>query len=114
MPTIDGDGHDVAGIRTVDIAVPVGTNTGWNVYTAGPRRRGLCELTGSFFPYAKTRAGRIATGDPRRSLEERDGDHAGCVRAVEHEVADSVDRRHLLMEDREAIIKMAEDRDILR
>ena len=114
VPTIDEDGHDVAGIRTVDIAVPVGTNTGWNLYAAGPRGRDLCGLTGSFFPFAKTRVGRNANGDPRRSLEERYGDHAGFVRAVEHAVADSAARRHLLMEDGEAIIKMAEDSDVLR
>ena len=114
VPSIDTDGHDVAGIRTVDIAVPVGTNTGWNLYAAGPRGRDLCGLTGSFFPYAKTRAERIASGDPRRSLEERYGDHAGFVRAVEQAVADSVARRHLLMEDGRTIIKMAEDSDVLR
>ena len=114
VPTTDIDGHAVAGIRTVDIAVPVGTNTGWNLYAAGPRGRDLCGLTGSFFPFAKTRAERLASGDPRRSLEERYGDHAGFVQAVERATEDSVTRRYLLEEDGEIIIKMAEDSDILR
>lgn len=31
VPKPDRDGLDLGGIRTVDIAVPVGTNTGWNL-----------------------------------------------------------------------------------
>ena len=114
VPTVDRDGHDVTGIRTVDIAVPVGTSTGWNLYAAGSRGRDLCGLTGSFFPFARTGAERIGNGDPRHSLEERYGDHAGFVSAVENAVADAVDRRHLLREDGRVLIRMAEDSDVLR
>jgi len=114
IPTTDRDGHDVAGIRSVDIAVPVGTNTGWNLYPAGPRGKDLCGLNGSFFAFAKTRDERLASGDPRRSLEERYGDHAGFVRAVRHAAEDAVAQRTLLAEDADVIIKMAEDSDILR
>ena len=114
VPTTDRDGHDIAGIRTVDIAVPVGTNTGWNLYPAGPRGRDLCGLTGAFFPFAGTRDERLANGDPRLSLEERYGDHAGFVAAVRRAADDSVARRLLLQEDAEVIIRMAEDSDVLR
>lgn len=114
IPTVDQDGHDVAGIRTIDIAVPVGTSTGWNLYAPGPRGRDLCGLTGSFFPFARTRAERMTSGDPRRSLEERFGDHGGFVRAVEEAVAAAMDRRHLLPEDGQVIIEMAEESDVLR
>ena len=114
IPTTDRDGHDVAGIRTVDIAVPVGTNTGWNLYPAGPRGRDMCGLTGSFFAFAKTREERLAKGDSRRSLAERYGDHAGFVEAVQRASDNSVSQRTLLAEDAEIMIKMAEDSDILR
>jgi len=114
VPTTDRDGHDVAGIRSVDIAVPVGTNTGWNLYPAGPRGKDLCGLTGSFFVFAKTRDERLASGDSRRSLEERYGDHAGFVQAVRRAADDAVAQRTLLAEDADVIIKMAEDSDILR
>ena len=114
VPTTDRDGHDIAGVRTVDIAVPVGTNTGWNLYAAGPRGRDLCALTGAFFPFARTRDERLASGDPRLSLEERYGDHAGFVAAVRRAAEDSVGRRILLQEDAEVIIRMAEDSDTLR
>ena len=114
VPTTDRDGHDIAGVRTVDIAVPVGTSTGWNLYAAGPRGRDLCGLTGAFFPFARTRAERLASGDPRLSLEERYGDHAGFVAAVKRAADDSVARRLLLQEDADVIVEMAEDSDILR
>ncbi len=114
VPTTDRDGHDVAGIRTVDIAAPVGTNTGWNLYAAGPRGSDLCGLTGSFFPFARTRAEREANGDPRLSLEERYGDHAGFVAAVRRAADESVARRTLLPEDAEVIVRMAEESDVLR
>ena len=114
VPTTDRDGHDVAGIRSVDIAVPVGTNTGWNLYPAGARGKDLCGLTGSFFVFAKTRDERLASGDPRRSLEERYGDHAGFVQAVRRAADEAVAQRTLLAEDADVIIKMAEDSDIFR
>ena len=114
VPTTDRDGHDIAGIRTVDVAVPVGTNTGWNLYAAGPRGRDLCSLTGAFFPFARTRAERTASGDPRLSLEERYGDHAGFVAAVRDAAGESVVRRLLLPEDAEVLIAMAEESDILK
>ena len=114
VPTTDRDGHDIAGIRTVDIMVPVGTSTGWNLYPSGPRGRDLCALTGSFFPFARTRDERLASGDPRLSLEERYGDHAGFVAAVRRAAEDSVGRRILLQEDADVIIRMAEESDILR
>ena len=113
IPTTDRDGHDVAGIRSVDIAVPVGTNTGWNLYPAGPRGKDLCGLTGSFFAFAQTRNERLASGDSRRSLEERYGDHAGFVRAVRRAAEAAMAQRTLLAEDADVIIKMAEDSDIL-
>jgi hypothetical protein len=39
-------------------------------------------LSGSFFAFATTKAQRLASGDPRRSLQERYGDHQGYVDAV--------------------------------
>ena len=111
---VDRDGHDVAGIRSVDVAVPVGTNTGWNLYPSGPRERDLCGLSGSFFSFAKTRTERLANGDSRRSLEERYGDHDGFVQAVRRAAEDSVAQRILLQEDAEIVIRMAQNSDILR
>jgi hypothetical protein len=114
VPKTDEDGLDLGGIRTLDVAVPVGTNTGWNLRAAGPRGGDLCGLSGAFFPFAKTRADRQASGDPRRSLEERYTNHAGFVAAVQRTAQQLVSQRFLLPDDAKALIATAEASTILR
>ena len=114
VPIPDRDGQDLAGIKTVDIAVPVGTNTGWNLFGPGPQAGDLCGLSGSFIPFATTREERLASGDPRRSLEERYGDHAGFVEAIRRATERSVADRILLEDDARTLIAIAEDSDILK
>lgn len=111
VPRADEDGIDVGGIRSVDVRVPLGTNVGWNMQVAPP---GLCGLDGSFFPFAKTKAERSASGDPRPSLEERYKDHAGFVAAVEKAANDLVAERFLLAEDARRYIEAASKSDVLR
>jgi hypothetical protein len=114
VPALDPDGMDLGGIRTVDIAAPVGTNAGWNIRPEGPRGADLCGLSGSFFPFAKTRAERLASGDPRPSLEERYSDHAGFVNAVDRAAKALVNDRFLLEEDARTLIATATESSILR
>lgn len=114
VPKPDQDGIDIGGIRTVDIAAPVGTNAGWNLRAAGPRGADLCGLSGSFFPFATTKTERLAKGDPRLSLEERYKDHAGFVKAVEQAARRLVKERFLLEEDAQTMIKIAQTSNILR
>lgn len=114
VPKPNKDGIDVVGIKTVDIAVPVGTNFGWNLQAAGPRGMDLCSLSGSFIPFAKTKAERLESGDPRLSLEERYKDHAGFVKAVEEATRKLINERFLLEEDARTSVKMADASDILR
>jgi hypothetical protein len=114
VPKPDGDGLDLGGIRTVDIAVPVGTNLGWNLRPAGHRGTDLCGLSGSFVAFAKTKAERLSRADPRPSLEERYRDHAGFVTAVEQAARRLVQDRFLLEEDAQDAIKVAKNSNILR
>jgi hypothetical protein len=104
---VDAGGNEVAGIRLPDIAVPVGTYTGWNLYKAPFPEGELCDRDGSFLPFAKTKAERMAKGDPRPSLEELYGDHAGYMRRVEAVAATLVRQRLLLREDADRIIERA-------
>jgi hypothetical protein len=71
-------------------------------------------LSGAFFPFAKTRADRQASGDPRRSLEERYTNHAGFVAAVQRTAQQLVSQRFLLPDDAKALIATAEASTILR
>jgi hypothetical protein len=114
VPPPDADGLALGGVRTVDVAVPVGSNLGWNVRGAGPRGADVCGLAGSFIPFARTKAERLATGDPRRSLEERYKDHSGFVNAVRSEARRLVGQRLLLEEDAATVIRQAEESGILR
>jgi hypothetical protein len=111
-PGADGDGE--AGIDTIWTRAPIGTNVGWNKIRAGFRAPDLCSLSGSFIPFAETRAERLSSGDSRKSLEERYKDHEGFVKAVEHAAKKLVHERFLLEEDAETFIRAAEASDVLR
>jgi alpha/beta hydrolase family protein len=70
VPTTDSDGNDIAGVRLPDVTVPLATYTGWAL-RAGPQANDGCESSGQYIPFARTQADRIASGDPRPSVEER-------------------------------------------
>ena len=118
VPQVDADGNDKAGIRSIDVAAGLGTNTGWN-YTTKP---GVVDLggapavpglVGSYFPYAKTQAQRVASGDPRLSLEERYGTQAGYVAAVTSTANGLVAKRFMLRADADAAIAAAVGANVL-
>ena len=72
VPASDSDGNDLAGIRLPDLAVPVGTHTGWNLRhpdTGAPEQ--LMSMQGSSHWFPATSDLRDETGDPRVSIEER-------------------------------------------
>src|SRR5204862_7804982 len=98
------DGLDAAGIRPMQIRVPLGTSTGWNVRTAEHRGPALCGLTGSFIPFARTKDERTRSGDPRLSLEERYKDDRGFVARVEAAAKALVRERFLLHEDADRFV----------
>ena len=72
VPKTDKDGNDVAGVRLPEVQVPLATYTGWAL-RAGPQSPDGCEGSGQYIPFPKTKAERIASGDPRLSVEERYG-----------------------------------------
>ena len=99
VPQVDADGNDLAGVRPVNVEVPIGTYTGWNLFRDDLFQNEACELTGSFVPFAATKAERIQTGDPRLSLEERYPNKAAYVRAVREAADRLITARMLLPED---------------
>jgi hypothetical protein len=114
VPRSNEDGLSTAGIRPMEIRVPLGTNTGWNVRAAAFRGPNLCGLNGSFIPFATTRAERLAAGDPRKSLEERYRNHEGYVRAVRQATKKLIQEGFLLEEDANRFISAAEASNILK
>jgi len=112
VPQVDADGNDIAGIRSLDVAVPVGTNTGWN-YTNKPGTIDQAGLFGAYFPFVKTAALRAGTSDPRLSLQERYTDQAGYVAAVTTAANDLVAKRFMLRVDADAAIASASATPVL-
>jgi len=113
VPKSDQDGLDLAGVRTVDIRAPLGTNVGWALRVAASRAPNLCALSGSYIPFAQTMAERLASGDPRPSLEERYGNHTGFVRAVRRATRELVRERLLLEEDANTFVNAARSSNVL-
>jgi hypothetical protein len=110
VPKVDRDGNDVPGIRLPAIQVPIGTYTGWNLRPAGLAEGELAGLLGSYIPFAKTKAQRKKTRDPRLALEERYQDSDEYVRKVSRAARLLVEQRYLLAEDAERMISEAKRR----
>jgi hypothetical protein len=71
VPQVDADGNERAGIRLPDIAVPLGSFAGWNLYAQPYPDGELADRDGTFLAFADAAAQREAIGDPRPSLAER-------------------------------------------
>jgi len=83
VPKVDSDGNELGGVPTVLRDAPLGTYLGWNITSSGFHAGQVCNYVGGMVPFAKTKVQRIATSDPRPSLEERyQNSHAGYVAAV--------------------------------
>ena len=103
----DADGNMIDGVRHPNLAAPIGTHTGWNLRREGFAAGEQCAGTGSFIPFAPTRAERLESGDPRRSFEERYATHAAYVQAVS-DAADALVRDRLLLQgDAERVVELA-------
>ena len=106
VPNVDEDGNEVPGVRIPAIAVPRGTHTGWNL-----RRQGFAEgelvLLGSYFPFAATKEERLASGDPRPSLEERYPTKDDYISKIAKAADELRNMRLLLSEDVERMVNAA-------
>jgi len=114
VPKVNADGNETSGIASPLHQAPLGTYLGWNVTRAGFYKGSRCGFEGSFIPFAKTKAERLAKGDPRLSLEERYRDHAGYVAVVKAAAQRLAQQRFLLLEDAERLIRQAEESNVLR
>ncbi len=112
VPQVDADGNDIGGVRSVFVQVPIGTYTGWNQFRDGWFDGGFCPLSGSFVPFATTKAERERTGDTRLSLEERYPTKEVYMTAVRKAADSLVTARLLLPEDATRLISEAEAKGI--
>ena len=106
VPKTDTDGNDMAGVRVPSVNVPIATYTGWGLRAGnaadpgGPTSiKDGCDATGQYIPFPITLAQRLATNDPRPSLQERYGTSANYVAKVQAAAQALVDQRFLLEQD---------------
>ena len=114
VPRVDGDGNELGGIGSPLHENPLGTYLGWNVTSDGYYKGAICSFNGGYIPFARTKGERVASGDPRSSLEERYGTHDAYVAKVKASAATLVARRLLLPEDADRIVAEAQASSILR
>lgn len=111
VPQLDADGNERGGIQLPEVAVPLATYTAWN-----PRRpelgfRGeLAGLVGGFVPFARTRAERERSGDPRPSIEERYAGRDAYLGAYAEATLGLVRDGYLRAEDFPTLLELARQR----
>ncbi len=112
IPAVDADGNDRAGIRLPDVAVPLGTHTGWNLRTPQSGPEGiLTRLDGMYLPFATTREERQRRGDPRLSIRERYPTREGYLARMTEAALRLHREGFLLSEDVASILTAASERD---
>jgi hypothetical protein len=110
VPQVNADGNDLGGIAVPEIAVPLGTYTGWNVEFPDLKGLGyLAGLIGSFQPFAVTQRERQASGDTRRSIEERYASRGDYLDQVRRTAQGLVRERLMLADDVPAVLRRADD-----
>ena len=108
VPDVNRDGNDRGGIQLPDVAVPLGTFTGWNYQL--PVRRNLdylAGLVGSFIPFPLSAKDRKSSGDERLSISERYSGREDYLDKVRISAESLVSRRLLRMEDLNAVVEQS-------
>ena len=108
VPQVDTDGNETGGLRMPELEVPLATYTGWNLYSAayGPETE-VAHMSGSYIPFATTRAEREANADPRPSIEERYGSRAEYLGLYAEAAIRLINEGYLLREDLPELIERA-------
>lgn len=113
IPAVDADGNETAGIRLPDVAVPLGTFTGWNLRAAAFGAEGLLAgLDGMYLPFAVTAAEHRERSDPRPSVQERYPTREVYLARMTEAALELQRQRLLLAEDVVAILQQAAQRQL--
>jgi hypothetical protein len=108
VSAVNEDGNEISGIVLPELAVPLATHTGWNPRHAdiGGAEQ-LLVFAGATIPFARTRAERQASGDPRLSVEERYASRADYLERVRAEGRALARAGYLLEDDVELSVATA-------
>ena len=108
VSAVDEDGNEVSGIRMPEVAVPLATYTGWNLFNAeaGPPDE-LSSMVGSFLPFPATAAEAQDAGDPRKSVMERYEGREDYLGRFTEAALELIEAGYLLGEDLPALTRHA-------
>jgi hypothetical protein len=108
VSAVDEDGNELGGIRLPEITVPLAAHTGWNLrHPAIGGAEQLLVFAGATLPFARTRAEREASGDPRLSIDERYRSRDDYLARIRTAAERLVAERYLLAEDVETSVTFA-------
>ena len=108
VPSVDADGNETSGIRLPELVFPLATHTGWNLRSpsvGAPDQ--LYSLIGSQVAFARTKAEREKTGDPRLSIAERYRNRSEYVTKVETAARVLATQKFLLEADLPRVVALA-------
>jgi hypothetical protein len=108
VPQVDADGNGLAGVKMPELAVPLATYTGWNLFNdrSGPTNV-LSSMQGSYIPLPRTAAERKRASDPRQAIDERYRDKDQYVGLVSKAALELIDHGFLLAEDLAIVLRNA-------
>ncbi len=108
VAAVDSDGNEIAGVRMPELQAPLATYTGWNLFNekSGPTHE-ISSMVGSYIPFARTRAEREASRDPRPSVEERYKSRAEYLGMVAEAGISLIDDGLMLEQDLPVVISKA-------
>jgi len=113
IPAVDADGNESSGIQLPEVAVPLGTFTGWNLRAAEFGAEGLlAPLDGMFLPFALTKDERERSADPRPAVRERYPTREAYLARMTDAVLELKRERFLLDEDAIAILQRAAEQKL--
>ncbi len=70
VPQVDAHGNEMSGLRSPELDVPLGTYFPWRLREGMAGGNGeMVNFGGSFLPFPRTNAEKVASGDPRPSIE---------------------------------------------
>jgi hypothetical protein len=97
---VNADGNETGGITLPEVAVALGTHTGWTLRHSdiGGEAQRLV-FAGATIPFPKTRAEREASGDPRLSIAERYRSRDDYLERVRRAAVALASERYILDED---------------
>ena len=118
VSAVDQDGNELAGIHMPLISVPLASYTGWSLRHAAIGGSGQTlasggatggTLLGSTIPFPATREDREATGDPRRSIEERYASKDSYLDQIRKAAQQLINQNYMLAEDLDRVLNQASE-----